>query len=235
MRLFCKYTINCDNIQIVSQEKKVLIGLGIATLLIIVGGAFFVGGSTSPEKPTPPADAKILVRPDSNKEIVPHAKVTLVEFGDFQCPACGASYPIVTQILNDYKGKVSFVFRNYPLPMHSNAMIAAEAAEAAGAQGKYFDMYSLLYSNQSEWSDSKTPIDVFLKYAKTIGLDDEKFKADVQSKKFESKIKKDIADGDAVSVSATPTFFINGSKITGGLPYNEFKDKIDSALTSKKN
>ena len=216
-----------------SQEKKVLIGLGIVTILIIAGGAFFMGGNTSPDKPTPPADSKLLVRPNSNKDIVPAAKVTIVEFGDFQCPACGASYPVVTQILNDYKGKVNFVFRNYPLPMHPNAMIAAEAAEAAGAQGKYFDMYNALYSNQSEWSDSKNPIDIYMKYAKTIGLDAEKFKKDVESKKFEAKIKKDIADGDAVAVQATPTFFIHGVKQTGGLPYNEFKAKIDSALTSK--
>ena len=112
-------------------------------------------------------------------------------------------------------------------------MIAAEPAEAAGAHCKYFDMYNALYSNQSEWSDSKNPIDIYMKYAKTIGLDAEKFKKDVESKKFESKIKKDIADGDSVAVQATPTFFINGVKITGGLPYNEFKAKIDSALKSK--
>lgn len=216
-----------------TQENKVLIGLGIVTLLIVVGGAFFIGGKSTPDKPTPPVDNKVLVRSDSNKAAVPNAKVTLVEFGDFQCPACGAAHPIVTQILQEYKGKVNFVFRNYPLPMHPNAMIAAEAAEASGAQGKYFDMYNALYSNQKEWSDSKKPLDIFLKYANTIGLDKDKFQKDVESKRFEAKIKKDVADGDAVSVQATPTFFINGVKQTGGLPYDEFKAKIDLALKSK--
>lgn len=214
-----------------SQEKKVLISLGLITLLIVVGGAFFIGGSSTPDKPVPPADAKILMRNDSNKIVVPNAKVTLVEFGDYQCPACGASYPIVTQILKEYQGKVNFVFRNYPLPIHSNAMIAAEAAEASGAQGKYFEMYETLYSNQSEWSDSKKPLEIFQKYAKNIGLDVEQFKKEVEAKKYEKKIRSDQSDGDSLAVSATPTFFINGKKITGGLPYDQLKKMIEEELS----
>lgn len=216
-----------------TQETKVIAGIGIATVIIIAAGAFFMGGSTSPEKPVPPVDSKILVHQDSHKATSPGAKVTLVEFGDYQCPACGASYPIVTQILQDYKGKVDFVFRNYPLPIHPNAQIAAEAAEAAGAQGKYFEMYETLYSNQQEWSASKKPIDIFMKYAKNVGLNTEKFKSEVESKKYQDQIKKDTADGDLVGVNATPTFFINGVKQTGGLPYDTFKSKIDLALKSK--
>ncbi len=216
-----------------SQEAKIFAGIGIATIIIVAVGAIFMGGSSSPDKPTPPADAKVLVRSDSHRETVPNAKVTLVEFGDYQCPACGASFPIVTQILQDYKGKINFVFRNYPLPVHQNAMIAAEAAEAAGAQGKYFEMYQALYSNQPEWSDSKKPIDIFLKYAKNIGIDADKFKKDVEDKKYEDKIKKDQADGDSLAVNATPTFFINGQKQTGGLPYDQFKAKINDALKVK--
>ncbi len=216
-----------------SQEAKVLTGIGIVTILIIGFGAFFLGGSSTPEKPAPPADAKVLVRPDSHKETSPSAKVILVEFGDFQCPACGASYPIVEQLLQDYKGKVNFVFRNYPLPIHPNAMIAAEAAEAAGAQGKYFEMYQALFSNQKEWAESKNPLEIYLKYAKNIGLDTDKFKKEVEDKKYESRIKKDQSDGNALGVNSTPTFFINGIKQTGGLPYDQFKVKIDDALKSK--
>src|SRR3954466_8312 len=131
-----------------SQEAKVLIGVGVATLLIVVGAAFFLGGSSSPDKATPTISqdqAKMLVRPDSHIMKATNAKVTIVEFGDFQCPACGASYPIISQLLTQYKGKVNFVFRNFPLQMHPNAPIAAEAAEAAGAQGKFFEMYDALY------------------------------------------------------------------------------------------
>jgi len=217
-----------------SQEVKVVIGIGIVTVIIVVAGAFFLGGSSSPDKPTPPADPKILIRSDSHEEKVPGAKVTLVEFGDFECPACGASYPIVTQILQNYKGKINFVFRNFPLAsVHPNATIAAEAAEAAGAQGKFFDMYNTLYSNQGEWGESKNPMDFFLKYAKNIGLDVNKFKAEVQANKYDSKIQKDENDGNALAVQATPTFFINGQQQTGGLPYDQFKAKIDTALKGK--
>ncbi len=213
-----------------SSEAKVISVIGIVTIIIIGVGAFFMGGASSPDKPQKAADASIVVRPDSHSQKASGAKVTLAEFGDFQCPACGASYPIVTQILQEYKGKVNFAFRQYPLPVHQNAQSAAEASEAAGAQGKFFEMYDALYANQAEWSENKNPIDIYVKYAKNIGLDTNKFKKDVEDKKYEAQIKKDQSDGDSLGVNATPTFFINGIKQTGGLPYNEFKTKIEEAL-----
>lgn len=220
-----------------STEAKTLIGIGIATLLIVVGAVFFVGGSSSSSKPKPKisdSQMKLLIKSDSHAMIAKDAKVTLVEFGDFQCPACGASYPIVTQLLSNYNGKINFVFRNFPLPMHQNAQIAAEAAEAAGAQGKFFDMYNALYQNQSDWGESNKPMDYLDKYAKTIGLDMNKFDSDVKGNKYKSKIDNDMNDGNALSINATPTFFLNGEKIEGGLPYNQFKQKVDSALASAK-
>ncbi len=216
-----------------SSETKVIAGIGIATVIIVVVGALFMGGKSSPDKPVPPADANVLVRPDSNRTASKSAKVTLVEFGDYQCPACGASHPIVEQLLKEYEGKVNFVFRNYPLPMHPNAMIAAVAAEASGSQGKYFEMHRELFGNQSEWAESKNPMEHFTNYADSIGLDTVKFIKDVEDKKFEDKIKKDITDGNSVGVNATPTFFINGQKQSGGLPYDQFKIKLDEALNTK--
>lgn len=216
-----------------SNEAKILTGIGIVTLAIIMGATFLVGGKTSPEKENPKlseAQAKMVVKEDTYIKGAKDAKITLVEFGDFQCPACGSVYPIVEQLLEEYNGKVNFAFREYPLPSHPNARVAAHAAEAAGAQGKFFDMYGALYQNQSEWDQSKNPMEVFEQYAKNIGLDVEKFKSDVNSKKYDSKIQKDISDGNAVGVNATPTFFLNGEKITGGLPYDQFKAKIEAAL-----
>src|SRR6185369_5944088 len=188
-----------------SNEVKSLIGIGVATLLIVVGAAFFFGGTSSSSKPAEKLSSdqfKQLIRSDSHVKGTKDAKVLLVEFGDFQCPACGASYPVVTQILNNYQGKVNFAFRNFPLPsLHKNAQIGAEAAEAAGAQNKFFEMYDALYQNQQEWGDSNKPMDYFEKYAKTVGLDVEKFKSDVTAKKYESKIQNDINDGNALSVN----------------------------------
>jgi len=218
-----------------TQEAKILAGIGIATLVIVVGAAFMFGGSSSPDKAKPVEkisqdQAKALVRKDSHVQEAKGAKVTLVEFGDFQCPACGASYPVITQLLSTYKGKITFVFRQYPLPMHQNAQSAAEAAEAAGTQGKFFEMYDALYQNQADWGEAKNPMEFYEKYAKIIGLNGEQFANEVKAKKYEAKIQGDINDGNIVAVTATPTFFLNGEKITGGLPYDQFKAKVDALL-----
>ena len=215
-----------------SNEVKLIGGISIITIILVVGAAFMFGGSSSSsatQNATPIKNAGTLVHKDSH-EINAHSKVTLVEFGDFQCPACGAEYPIVTQLLQIYNGKINFVFRNFPLPQHQNAQQAAEVAEAAGAQGKFFEMYNMLYSNQSTWGETNNAMNYFTQYAKALHLDMNKFKSDVDGKKYANKIQADINDGYAVNVNATPTFFLNGVAIQGGLPYNDFKTAIDQAL-----
>jgi len=215
-----------------SQEAKILTGIGILTLIVVVAAAFFFGGNSSSSKPQTLSanQARLVVRSTSHQTGPKNAKVTLVEFGDFECPACGAAYPIVTQLLQNYKGKINYVFREYPLPIHQNADLAANAAEAAGAQGKFFEMYNLLYSNQNTWGESNNAMDYFVKYAQELHLDVNKFKNDVQSKKYESVIQKDIADGNALGVQATPTFYINNQVQVGGLSYDDFSAKIQQAL-----
>lgn len=213
-----------------SNEVKIIVGISVLTLVLVVGAAFLFGGtSSSSQNVQPIKNTNALIHQDSH-EINAKSKVTLVEFGDFQCPACGAEYPIVTQLLDSYKGKINFVFRNFPLPQHQNAQAAAEVAEAAGAQGKFFEMYNLLYTNQSTWGETGNAMDYFTQYAKALKLDMNKFTIDVKSNKYQNKIQKDINDGYAVGVNATPTFFLNGVAIQGGLPYNDFKTKIDQAL-----
>lgn len=216
-----------------SNEVKVLIGISVVTLVLVVGAALIFGGKSSSAQNTQPiSNPQDLIHSDSHivKATAKNA-VTLVEFGDFQCPACGASYPVVEQLRQAYKGQITFVFRNFPLvTAHPNAMKAAEAAEAAGAQGKFFEMYNLLYTNQEKWGESKNALSYFLDYAKQLKLDVNKFKDDVNNNKYEKKIQKDMSDGSAVGVNATPTFFINGVKQEGGLPYADFKNKIDDAL-----
>lgn len=215
-----------------TQEAKVLTGIGLVTLILVVAAVFFFGGkSQSQQTEKISADkTKLLVKKDSHKIEAKNAKVTITEFGDFQCPACGSAYPIVEKILEDYKGQVTFVFRQYPLPAHQNGHAAAEAAEAAGAQGKFFEMYRALYSNQKEWGESDKAMEYFEKYAKEIKLDVDKFKKEVTDKKYAKKISADQQDGNAVGVTATPTFFINDEMIVGGLPYDEFKAKVEAAL-----
>lgn len=213
-----------------SNEAKILIGISVATIVLVVGASLIFGGQKPSDNAAPVANTEALVRSDSNKKGAKNGKVTIVEFGDFQCPACGAVHPTVKQLTREYGDQVTFVFRNFPLQMHKNAQAAHQAAEAAGAQGKFFEMHDMLFENQSEWENSGNPMEQFTKYAKELKLDEAKFKADIEAKKFDKKIEQDVNDGYAVGVAATPTFFINGVKQEGGLQYNEFKEKIDAEL-----
>lgn len=213
-----------------SNEAKILIGISVATIVLVVGASLIFGGKKPTEDAKPITNTQALVREDSNKKGAKNSKVTIVEFGDFQCPACGAVHPVVKQLTREYGDKVTFVFRNFPLQMHKNAQAAHQAAEAAGAQGKFFEMHDKLYENQSDWEKLDNPNEKFTQYAKELKLDTEKFKKDIEAKKFDKKIEQDVNDGYAVGVNATPTFFINGVKQEGGLQYNEFKEKIDAEL-----
>ncbi len=215
-----------------SNEVKILVGVSIVTLVLVVGAAFMLGGSSSSAKNTKPiTNTEALFSKDSHI-IKGSSKVTLVEFGDFQCPACGAIHPTVAQVLKEYKGKINFVFRNFPLPMHKNAQAAAQAAEAAGAQGKFFEMYDKLYVNQEKWGETDKAMEYVMQYAKELKLDVDKFKSDVESKKYAKKVQKDIDDGFAVGVNSTPTFFINGIQQPSGMSFDDFKKAIDEALKS---
>lgn len=197
-------------------EVKTLLGIGAVTLIILLGGVYFLSKTPAGvDTQTKKADPKLLIRKDSNKITTDSAKLTLVEFGDFQCPACGNMHPVVKQILNDNKGKITFVYRNYPLSQHKNAQIAAETAEAAGSQGKYWEMVDLLFENQAEWNESNTPLDIFADYAKKLALDEDKFKQEVSGQSHINKINQDKEDGNNLGVNSTPTFFVNNEKFEG--------------------
>lgn len=219
-----------------TQEVKILIGIGIATLLVIVGAVFFLSSSAPTPEVSEEAVAEnqqYLVRENSNSIGSESAKITIVEFGDFQCPACKAAHPAVKQIVAEYPEDVRFVFRHYPLPMHRNAKIAAYAAEAAGAQGKFFEMHDILYENQDEWSESTSPMDIYNEYATELGLDLTQFAEDIKKEEVLAKVSDDQKDGNLVGVSATPTFFINGKQAFRGVPsYSDFKAAVEQELSS---
>jgi protein-disulfide isomerase len=149
---------------------------------------------------------------------LPNSKVQLIEYGDFQCPYCGQAYPAVKKITTDYASKITFVFRNYPLStLHPNAKAGAAAAEAAGLQGKYWEMHDKLYESQDEWSSLSTDdrTNKFTEYAKDIGVKDlNKFKTDMASDNVNKKIDFDLALGNKFGVTGTPTFELNGQKVS---------------------
>lgn len=211
-------------------EAKTLITIAAATLVILFGGIFFLTKPSTPQVPQKVNEA-LLVREDSNKIVTDGAKVTIVEFGDFQCPACGAAHPVIEQILQDNKDQVNFVFRNFPLSnIHANAIVSALAAEAAGEQGKYWEMHHKIYDTQDKWSESKTAIDIFVDYAKELNLDVDKFKKAIEENKFKDKIEKDFADGQTIGVNVTPTFFVNGEKMEG---FGDLLNKVNLEIQKK--
>ena len=139
----------------------------------------------------------------------PNAPVTLEEFGDYQCPPCGQFAGFADELLKEYDSRLRLVFRNFPLPGHEHAREAALAAEAAGFQGKFWQMHDTLYKEQSSWSTAPNTRELFESYAGTLGLNMEQFKKDMDSDKARERVDSDHAFGDSLGIKVTPTIFIN--------------------------
>ncbi len=163
--------------------------------------------------------------------------VTVIEYSDFQCPACLNSYPTVEKLVNEASTTMRFVYRHFPLyPVpHKNANIAAYASEAASNQGKFWEMYHELFDNQTTWGESDTAATTFETYAEKIGLDMTKYKKDVESDEVKARVDRDRNEGDDLGVAGTPTFFVNGKAIATPPNYEEFKAIIDAAASSATN
>jgi protein-disulfide isomerase len=162
-----------------------------------------------------------------NKE----SKVVLIEYSDFQCPACAFYHPIVQSILKEFGDRIQFVYRHFPLKsLHANAQRAAFAAEAAGKQGKFWEMQSLLFERQGDWKESNDIKTIFESYASSLSLDIEKFRSDFSSDAVEEKVDRDAESAIALDVNSTPTFFLNGQKIKSPLGYDQLRSLIQNAL-----
>jgi len=189
--------------------------------------------NTLPSNTTLPPRQPTTGAPNPHARGGEHAELTLEEFSDFQCPACGGLDPGLRRISRDYGERVRWVFRNFPLMgMHKYAFIAARAAEAAGAQGKFWEMHDILYDNQKEWVDASEPRDLFNTYAARLGLDVQKFKADLDRQDLADRIMADTSRGNSLNVRGTPTLFVNGRELMPGkLPTEEdIRREIDAAL-----
>jgi protein-disulfide isomerase len=164
----------------------------------------------------------------------PNASVTLEEFGDFQCPPCGQFAVFVEELLKEYDSRLRIVFYNFPLPLHEHAREAAIAAEAAGFQGKFWEMYDKLYRGQSEWSKAPNTRELFESYAATLGLDMDQFKKDMDGEKAAQRVDADHALGESLGVKVTPTLFLNKRPIEPELKNPEgIRAAINAALSGK--
>ncbi len=215
-----------------STETKIFVAIIAATVLLIGGAAVLFGNGGSSVSSVTTVDQSILVRSDSHFLGPVDAKVTIVEFSDFQCPACVTEDPTVKQMIQKYP-QAKFVYREFPLPGHPYGRLTAQAAEAAGLQGKFWEMHDLLFQNAiaiEGASNEQSVRETVIQYAKNLGLDPTKFAADLNSDTVNQKITADQADGNRVNLLVTPTFFINGAKFDGGLTPDQFSKEIDSRL-----
>ncbi|MDX8143162.1 thioredoxin domain-containing protein [Lentzea sp. BCCO 10_0061] len=227
------------------MTKNARISLIIVTVVVVVVGGFILlsrltgpsgsqqpAGSTSVAGPTPIAPNEVLVRPDSHKlNDAPNAKVTVVEFLDFECESCRAAYPGVEKLRGEYGDRVTFVMRYFPIPSHRNAELAATVVEAASKQGKLDAMYQRMYETQQQWGEKQVlQHELFVSFARDLGLDMTKFEADLNDPATLERVLKDRKDGTTVGVQGTPTFFINGTKFQGAPSYDGLKAAIEREL-----
>lgn len=196
-----------------SREARILLLLGLPILVIAIALAVIYNSTQQADTAsTSSVPETQLIRSDSPILGSPDAPVTIVEFIDPECEACRAAFPFVKQLLEDYDERIRLVVRYFPL--HNNSVLAAAATEAAGVQGMYWEMQELLFTRQPEWGEQQTPqTDLFIGYATELGLDVEQFAADLQNPDYLAKIERDQADGEALGVTGTPTFFINGRQV----------------------
>jgi protein-disulfide isomerase len=158
------------------------------------------------------------------------APVTIEEYGDFQCPPCGMLSEPLNQIERDFSGKVRLIFHHYPLEKHLNARRASQAAEAAALQGHFWEMHDLLYKEQEAWSKAMVPDGMFVGYATKLGLDAEKFRADMWSPEVDARVSADEQRADKLGVKVTPTVFVNGKSLNLSQGPASVRAAVESAL-----
>lgn len=211
-----------------TSDAKFIIGVLVATVVVIGGGAYITSKKSTQAtgKIVTQEQMQYLVREDSPILGKTDAKVTVVEFGDFQCPACGALHPVLKAVKQQFTDKnVRFVFRQFPLPQHEHARLAASASLAANAQGKFWEYHDTLFEHQTNLNQED-----LVTYAKNIGLDVEKFTKDMKAVEFANTVQRDATDGTALDVRSTPTIFINNTQYTDKYSVKDISAVIDSEL-----
>ena len=179
---------------------------------------------------------QVLAKPEDTSSVISvgvfeKGKATLVEYSDFQCPACKMYYSVLKQLSDEFGDNLIWVYKYFPLKaIHKNAELSAWAGESARLQGKFLEMEDILFTKQDEWASSDQALSLFTAYAISLGLDKDKFLKDIESDTVHEKIDNDYTEGVSLKVGGTPTFFLNGKKITNPANYNEFKQLIQNEI-----
>ena len=211
--------------------KRIIFWIIFLLVLALIIWGLFVAMSKSPATGLPNVGAPAPVTAADHVEGPANAPVTLIEYGDFECPACAGYAPVVEQLFSSSSSTLRVVFRHFPLPQHLNAPIAAQASEAAAGQGKFWDMYKLLYAGQNSWANLSVSdaAKIFDEYASQLGLNIQKFDVDMMSTTTQAFIQSELAEGQQLGIDYTPTFFVNGKIIQNPQSYDAFKAIIDAA------
>jgi protein-disulfide isomerase len=215
------------------NTKTTPIILIVAAVAVASGIALYLSRQGTAAGGNGAGDAKVALG-DGKVRGATDAPITLVEYGDYQCPTCGAYHPIIQELLSRYNGKLKLEYHHFPLiQIHPNAMAAAIAAESAGEQGKFWEMHDMLYQHQQEWSPSPNAETNFVQYALQIGLDSNRFMQAMKSPAARDRVLADVTMGSAV-VQGTPTFILNG-ELLHDLPGLEgLVDRINRLLPAAK-
>lgn len=214
---------------------KTIVFWGIS--ILVLGGMVFgmvkIASRNSANINTPLSLASAIIESDwirGNKE----AKTIITEYSDFQCPACASYYEVMKMAHKEFGDNIAFVYRHFPLRnIHVNAEIAALSAEAAGKQGKFWEMHDMLFENQKKWEKENNAKEIFAGYAKDLGLNLDQFRQDQGSKEVKDKVEADYQSGIKAGVNHTPTFFMNGKEIQNPRSYEDFKKIINDAQSEK--
>lgn len=206
------------------QNTKLLVFTILGSILLVIGLgwalSWMTGGSAEPIDISDPntlvKDARNVIQPTTSAtDSAQVAPYTLIEFSDLQCPACAAQAPLVKALLADQGDKITFIYRHFPLlRIHPNSMVAAQAAEAAGEQGKFWEMHDALFATQNQWAKQNDPAEHFRNLARDMGLDLEKFNIDYQNDGIKDRVLQDLRMAEQLKLSGTPTFILNGEVVS---------------------
>lgn len=183
----------------------------VAVIILVFAGILIFGSNKNPGSSSSSAKNG---QPTEHIQGQGQAGVTLVEYGDYECPFCGEYFPAVKQVASEFAQQIHFQFRNFPLTtIHQNAFAGARAAEAAALQNKFWQMHDVLYQNQTQWSGASNPTTFFNQYARQLGLNLDRFKQDYASSQVNNLINADMAAGNKLNITGTPTFYLDGKLV----------------------
>ena len=201
-------------------KRRTWIAIGILTAIILIGYLVSrIPGIRSTYGEGDPVKGNL------------QAKVRIVEYSDFQCPACQYAQGALKQVVEEYGETVQIIFNDFPLVTnHPNALPAAEAAQCAYSQQKFWEYHDLLYEGQNIWAETTDPQPHFLDYARITGLNIEQFTMCIENRETQKAVRTDMKEGEALRIRSTPTFFINDTRLVGQATFNNFKEAIDAQL-----